>query len=59
MNNIKRIDFNNVNILAHSDNWRKLLIKEILLIGCKIKNYRYTLIKIRSIYIYRVFQKYC
>ena len=27
-----RIDFNNVNILARSDNWRKLLIKETLLI---------------------------
>ena len=27
-----RIDFNNVNILAHSNNWRKLLIKETLLI---------------------------
>ena len=27
-----RIDFNNVNSLAHSNNWRKLLIKETLLI---------------------------
>ena len=27
-----QIDFNNVNILAHSDNWRKLLTKETLLI---------------------------
>ena len=27
-----RADFNNVNILAHSENWRKSLIKETLLI---------------------------
>ena len=32
-----RIDFNNVNILAHSDNWSKLLIQETLLYNTKSK----------------------
>ena len=46
------IDFNNVNILGYLDNWRKLLIKETLLIENQTPSI--SINQILSLYIYLI-----